>query len=78
MILSYVWEKSLLGGLKTSPNKGGYDPIWNIELIIDKLFCPFWSHVPSKTGLLKPLSLFIRFARVLEVKASMSLDVILK
>ena len=78
MMLSCVWEKLVLGGLRTSPNKGGDDPILKTELMIDKLFCPCWSHVPSKTGLLKPLSLFIKLARALEFKDSKSLALILK
>jgi hypothetical protein len=67
-----VWEYSLLGGLNTNPNKGGFDPIWKSELIIDKLLTQLFPHVPIRTGLLKPLSLLMSSDRFLDCNLSMS------
>lgn len=63
-----VCEYIFVLGRRFIPNNPGEDPRCTNELTIDKLFCPFLFIVPTKTGLLNPAILLIRFALVLDGK----------
>ena len=63
-----VWEYNSVLGRRFIPSNPGEDPRCTNELTIDKLFCPFLLTVPTKTGLLNPAILLIKFALVRDGK----------